>query len=225
MVKLVPNGGSRHNAHFRRMSDDTPADLLRRRIAAGPDGRISPGQQGQDALEGILPPCPLWLIARHAPGVGGLHLHVAEDGHRETREHFPIFLPDGTTWLNLTDWQRKNFVPVGWDERPEVVFALRKQDKCVVRLHASGEMEGIPHGKLPEGRQFQRNLASVDVIGDFSENIVTFDLDRKRLMVLMNPSVASRRGFSPMDDFEYRHDRSQLGSGYYIYLSPPITTV
>lgn len=23
----------------------------------------------------------------------------------------------------------------------------------------------------------------------------------------------------------YRHDRSQLGSGYYIYLSPPITTL
>jgi hypothetical protein len=31
--------------------------------------------------------------------------------------------------------------------------------------------------------------------------------------------------YSPTDDWEYVHDRSQLGSGYYIYLSPPVTTV
>ena len=38
-------------------------------------------------------------------------------------------------------------------------------------------------------------------------------------------TVADRRGYSPWDTFEYRHDRSQFGSGYYIYLSPPETTV
>jgi len=164
-------------------------------------------------------------VARHAPGVEGLHPHIAEDGRREIRDHFPVFLPDGSTWLNLSDWQRKNFVPVGWDEGPEVVFALRKEDKRVVRLLESGEMEDLPGGRLPEGGHYQRNLASVDVVGDFRENIVTYDSDRNRLMVLVNPTVATRRGYSPMDDFEYRHDRSQLGSGYYIYLSPPITTV
>ena len=164
-------------------------------------------------------------VARHAPGVEGLHPHIAEDGRRQTRDHFPIFLPDGTTWLNLTDWQRKNFVPVGWDERPEVVFALRKENKRIVRQLESGEMEDLLEGELPEGGYYQRNLASVDVVGDFRENIVTFDTVRGRLMVLVNPTVAPRRGYSPMDDFEYRHDRSQLGSGYYIYLSPPVTTV
>ena len=45
--------------------------------------------------------------------------------------------------------------------------------------------------------------------------------ERKALIVLANPTVNTRRGYSPWDDFEYRHDRSQLGSGYYIYISPP----
>jgi hypothetical protein len=40
-------------------------------------------------------------------------------------------------------------------------------------------------------------------------------------MLLANPTVSSGQSYSPMNDFEYRHDRSQLGSGYYIYLSPP----
>jgi len=164
-------------------------------------------------------------IARHAPGVDGLHPHVAEDGRRETRDHFPIFLPDGSTWLNLSDWQRKNFVPVSWDERPEVVFVLRKENKRIVRLLESGELEELPGSKLPEGGKYERNLGCVDVVGDFRENIVALDIERNRLMILMNPTVATRRGYSPMDDFEYRHDRSQLGSGYYIYLSPPVTTV
>jgi hypothetical protein len=37
--------------------------------------------------------------------------------------------------------------------------------------------------------------------------------------------VAQQRGYSPYNDFGYRHDRSQHGSGYYIYLSPPDTVV
>lgn len=158
-------------------------------------------------------------VARHTTEIPGLQPHTAEDGRREQREHFPIFLPDGSTWLNLTDWQRKNFVPVHWDESPEVVFIIRKENKRVVKLKKSGDMEDI--GKLPEGGEYGRNLLCADIIGDFRENIVTVDMERDRLMVLANPTVAHRREYSPYNNFEYRHDRSQHGSGYYIYLSPP----
>ncbi|HUW55138.1 MAG TPA: hypothetical protein VMZ92_00735 [Planctomycetota bacterium] len=163
-------------------------------------------------------------VARHTAKVPGLQPHTAEDSRRDTVEHNPIFLPDGTHWLNLTDWQRKNFVPVHWDEGPEVVFIIRKENKRVVRLLESGEMEDLPEGELPEGGRYGRNLVCADVMGDYRENIVTVDEERNRLMVLANPTLARRRGTSPFEDFEYRHDRSQHGSGYYIYLSPPVTT-
>jgi len=164
-------------------------------------------------------------VARHTATVPGLQPHTAEDGRREQIPHNPIFLPDGTHWLNLTDWQRKNFVPVHWDEGPEVVFIIRKEDKRVVRLLPSGEIEHLPEGKLPEGGRYGRNLVCADLIGDYRENIATVDAERHRLIVLANPTVARTRGTTPFDDFEYRHDRSQHGSGYYIYLSPPVTTV
>jgi rhamnogalacturonan endolyase len=164
-------------------------------------------------------------IAHHAPGVPGLHPHTAEDSRRQEQDHYPIFLPDGSTWLNLTDWQRKNFVPVHWDEGPEVVFVIRKENKRIVRLLPTGEIEDLPYGKVPEGGEYGRNLGCVDLLGDYRENIVAVDAERHCLMVLANPTVATQRGTSPWDDFAYRHDRSQLGSGYYIYLSPPVTTV
>lgn len=169
-------------------------------------------------------------IARHTSKVPGLQPHTAEDARYEygaaqagAREqgHFPIFLPDGSHWLNLTEWQRKNFVPVHWDAGPEVVFIIRKENKRVVRLLDTGQIEDVPDGKLPEGGQYGRNLGCADVIGDFRENIVTIDHQRQRLMVLANPTVCKARGYSPYDDFEYRHDRSRHGGGYYIYLSPP----
>ena len=174
-------------------------------------------------------------IAKHTAKVPGLQPHTAEDARREggrgEEGHFPIFLPDGSHWLNLTEWQRKNFVPIHWDEAPEVVFIIRKENKRIVRLKeippappfqkGEGEIEDLPDGKLPEGGEYGRNLAGADVIGDFRENIVTVDTERHRLIVLVNPTVAHRRGYSPYTDFEYRHDRSQHGSGYYIYLSPP----
>ncbi|MDA1190781.1 MAG: hypothetical protein O3A46_03745 [Candidatus Poribacteria bacterium] len=167
-------------------------------------------------------------VARHTLSPG-LHPHCAEDRRRESQqgmdEHFPIFLSDGTHWLNLTDWQRKNFVPVHWDASPIVNFIIRKENKRVVRLLESGEIEDVPGGKLPEGGLYERNLACMDILGDFRENIVTVDMERHRLIVLVNPTVTNVRGYSPSDDFEYRHDRSQLGSGYYIYLSPPETIV
>ncbi|HAA74743.1 TPA: hypothetical protein DCE37_06465 [Candidatus Latescibacteria bacterium] len=161
-------------------------------------------------------------IARHAPGVDGLHPHTAEDSRRVEQDHYPVYLPDGSTWLNLTDWQRKNFVPVHWDERPEVAFVIRKEDKRVVRLLASGEIEDLTDSKLPETAEYGRNLGCVDVLGDARENIVTVDPVHHQLLVLANPNRMSSRSLSPTESFEYRHDRSQLGSGYYIYLSPPI---
>ena len=166
-------------------------------------------------------------IARHTVAIPGLQPHTAEDGRRGVRgeEHFPIFLPDGSHWLNLNNWQRKNFVPVHWDGGPEVVFIIRKEDKRIVRLKNDGEIEDLPQGKLPEGGLYGRNLACADVVGDYRENIVTIDTERHRLMVLTNPTVLDQRGYSPYQSFEYRHDRSQHGSGYYLYLSPPETTV
>lgn len=174
-----------------------------------------------------------WIV-RHTAKIPGLQPHTAEDARHEyggaqagMREegHFPIFLPDGSHWLNLTDWQRKNFVPVHWDEGPEVTFVIRKEDKRVVRLKENGEIEDVPGGKLLENGQYGRNMLCADVIGDFRENIVTVDTEQNRLLVLANPTMAHRRGYSPYTHFEYRHDRSQHGSGYYIYLSPPDTTV
>ena len=44
-------------------------------------------------------------------------------------------------------------------------------------------------------------------------------------IVLTNPTPAEHRGTSPYTDFAYRHDQSQHGSGYYVYLSPPDTVV
>jgi len=173
-------------------------------------------------------------VARHTSDVPGLQPHTAEDARHEwgaaergarEEQHNPIFLPDGSHWLNLSEWQRKNFVPVHWDDGPEVTFVIRKENKRVVRLLATGEIEDLPDGRLPEGGRYGRNLACADVVGDFRENIVTVDEERHRLMVLCNPNPATRRGRSPFEHFEYRHDRSQHGSGYYIYLSPPVTVV
>ena len=108
---------------------------------------------------------------------------------------------------------------------PEVVFIIRKEDKRLVCLKKNGKIEDLPDSRLPQGGQYDRNLACMDVIGDFRENIVALDTERNHLMVLVNPTVAYRRGYSPSDDFSYCHDRSQTGSGYYIYLSPPDTTI
>ena len=173
-------------------------------------------------------------VARHTASVPGLQPHTAEDARHEygaadagaRREgHFPIFLPDGSHWLNLTEWQRKNLVPVHWDAGPEVVFIVRKDDKRIVRLLPTGQIEDVPEGGLPAGGRYGRNLACADVVGDFRENIVAIDGECHRLMVLANPTPCAVRGYSPWADFEYRHDRSQHGSGYYIYLSPPDTAV
>jgi hypothetical protein len=175
-------------------------------------------------------------VARHTAAAGGLQPHTAEDARLESKsrgetrliEHNPIFLPDGSHWLNLTEWQRKNFVPVHWDAGPEVVFAVRKEHKRIVRLLPDGEIEDLPGGALPADARIGRNLACADILGDYRENIVTVEKLNEfesRLLVLANPTPCDRRGYSPWEDFAYRHDRSQHASGYYIYLSPPDTTI
>lgn len=173
-----------------------------------------------------------WIV-RHTDKVPGLQPHTAEDaraehgavgaGMREV-EHNPIFLPDGSHWLNLTEWQRKNFVPVQWDEGPRTVFIIRKEHR-LVRLLDDGGTERLAEPDLPPGGLYERNLLCADLLGDYRENVATVDVERDRLLVLANPEPAHRRGRSPYTDFYYRHDRSQHGSGYYIYVAPPLTYV
>lgn len=203
-------------------------------VESGNPGVYLVDKDGQTIFKEAFRHAHYGWIARHTARVSGLHPHTAEDARHEygavdagMREegHFPIFLPDGSHWLNLTDWQRKNFVPVHWDEGPVVVFAIRKQNKRIVRLLEDGGIEDLPGGDLPEGGRYGRNLACADVVGDYRENIVTVDAERHRLIVLVNPTGAHHRGYSPYEHFEYRHDRSQHGSGYYVYLSPPYTMV
>ncbi len=185
-----------------------------------------------------------WL-ACHAENLPGLHPHTAEDARagdvpwvKDTtdakrkdeiarmirkQEHFPVFLPDGSHWLNLTDWQRKHFVPVQWDQGRAVSFAIRKGEIRIVKLQADGEIVDVPGSTLPAGARIGRNLLCYDVRGDFRENIITLDTEKDSLLILGNPNPATERRCSPCQDFRYLHDRSQSGSGYYIYLSPPYT--
>lgn len=176
-------------------------------------------------------------VARHNSRIPGLQPHTAEEARHnfgrgqelqeEMRElaHNPIFLSDGSHWGSLSEWQRKNFVPVHWDEGPEVAFIVRKEDKRVVKLNKNCETEELANSKLPETGNYGANLLAADMIGDYRENILALDMAENRLMVLQNPNIAKHRGYSPFEDFEYRHDRSQHGSGYYRYLSPPDTRV
>lgn len=169
-----------------------------------------------------------WL-ARHTDEFDGLQPHVAEDarseygaqdaGMRQAR-HNPVFLPDGSHWMNLTEWQRKNFCPVQWDAGARTVFIVRKEHR-LVRLLDNGENPPLDEPDLPAGGRYGRNLLCLDVVGDYRENIVTVDVENDRLIVLANPELCHSRGLSPCTDFSYRHDRSQHGSGYYVYLAPP----
>ena len=161
-------------------------------------------------------------VARHTTRHAGLQMHAAEDARRGDRQvpHNPVFLPDGSHWLNLTDWQRKNFVPVQWDAGPVTVFIVRKEHR-LVRLLGTGDVEPVPPGDLPAGGVYGRNLCCVDILGDYREEVVTIDQERDELLVLTNTELNDGRGRSPADDFDYRHDRSQHGSGYYIYKPPP----
>ncbi|MFW5787599.1 MAG: hypothetical protein ACOCV3_04980 [Halanaerobiales bacterium] len=160
-----------------------------------------------------------WL-AKHTVEYKGLQMQASEDKrHGNNKEHHPVFLRDGTHWINLTDYQSKNLMPVQWDEGLETVFIHRKHKK-IVSLDKEGELHSVPQGELPEKGRYGRNILLADIVGDFRENIVTVDKENNELVVITNPAIAETKKLSPKEKFYYRHDRSQHGSGYYMYTPP-----
>ena len=204
---------------------DLPGKQILFAVESGNPGVYVVDNQGRTIFKEAFQHAHFGWIARHTTAHAGLQMHVAQDARRGMREleHNPIFLPDGTHWLDLTDWQRKNFVPVQWDAGPATVFIVRKENQ-MVRLLPTGEVEPVEPGLLPPGGRYDAPLRC-DVLGDYREEIVTIDVEQDRLIVLTNTEAASHRGYSPVDDLDYRHDRSQYGSGYYRYLAPPLTLV
>jgi len=101
------------------------------------------------------------------------------------------------------------------------VFA-RRDEKRIVRLDAEGNETPVPRGELPAGGIYGRNQVCIDFAGDFREELVGMDSERGTLFVASNPEPSRCRALSPMEDFSYRHDRSQHASGYYIYICPPM---
>ncbi len=192
-------------------------------VESGNPGAYFVNNQGRTIFKEPFQHAHFGWIARHTTEHPGLQMHVAQDARKGMREleHNPVFLPDGSHWLDLTDWQRKNFVPVQWDGGPVTVFIVRKVNR-LVRLLPTGEVEPVAPGGLPPGGRYDGPVRS-DILGDYREEIVAIDVEGDRLIVLTNTEPASRRGRSPTDDFDYRHDRSQVGSGYYRYLAPPLT--
>lgn len=156
-------------------------------------------------------------IGRYPVGGDKLMIHAAEKGDRE---YFPIFYPDGREWMELTRHQAHRFAAVGWSTDGFMCFAHRKEF-CVYTLDAQGNQIALPGSDLPSGAQFGRHQIAADLIGDFRENFAAIDYEKGTLFVAQNPLPAGRRALSPMEDFAYRHERNQLGSGYYTYIAPP----
>ncbi len=152
-----------------------------------------------------------------------LMIHAAEKGAREHEgDAFPIYHPDGSVWMHLTRRQGHKFTPVGgWSADGTIRFIHRK-DKRIVRLLGADREEPVPGGEMPAGGVYGRNMACVDIVGDYRENIAGIDRDRRTIFVAINTARAGRRALSPTESFEYRHDRSQLGSGYYTSICPPV---
>jgi len=204
---------------------ELPGKQILYAVESGNPGAYLVDNQGRTIFKEPFQHAHFGWIARHTTEHLGLQMHVAQDARRGMREleHNPVFLPDGSHWLDLTDWQRKNFVPVQWDEGPVTVFIVRKENR-LVRLLPTGEVEPVPPGGLPPGGRYDGPVRC-DILGDYREEIVAIDSEEDRLIVLTNTEPASRRGCSPMDDFDYHHDRSQVGSGYYRYLASPLTAL
>jgi len=165
-------------------------------------------------------------IAKLTESEPGLQLHCAEDARHEYGAadagmrgagHFPVFRGDGSHLIELDDAKRKSLMPVQWEDGPLTVFVDRKR-KEIVRLREDGSTETIE--SLPPGVRLGRNLVHADVVGDHRENIVTIDEDTCELVVLANTRPTASRRPSPMESSYYRHDRSQHGSGYYMYVPP-----
>ncbi len=153
-------------------------------------------------------------VARYAPG---LLPHVAD---KPKSGHHPVFLPDGSHWLVLKHEQARRFEPIHWSGDGLADF-VRRDDKRIVRLHPDGSEEPVEGGRLPQGGRYTRNNLMADILGDYREELATFDDERDTFFVASNPCPPSRVEATPFSDFFYAHDRSQHGSGYYIYISPP----
>lgn len=149
-----------------------------------------------------------------------LMIHAAEKG---AREFFPIFFPDGRQWIELTRHQAHRYAAIGWEADGTTCFAHRK-DFCIYRLDEQGQPMRLPGSELPPGSLFGRWQICADLIGDFRENFGCIDYANGTFFVAQNPRPAGRRARSPQEDFGYRHERAQLGSGYYTYIAPPIMT-
>jgi len=93
-------------------------------------------------------------------------------------------------------------------------------------LTEDGAEQPLSGGELPLGARLKaRNHVCVDLLGDYREEFAGIDHERGTVFVATNPAPTRRRAFSPMQDFAYRHERSQLGSGYYTYIAPPMLWV
>lgn len=156
-------------------------------------------------------------IGRYGVGGNALMIHAAEKGERE---YFPIFFPDGREWLEITRHQAHRYAAIGWTADGITCFAHRKE-KHIVQLDEAAQPVPILGSDLPAGTQFGRWQICADLIGDFRENFACIDYDKGTFFVAQNPQPAGRMARSPMADFTYRHERSQLGSGYYTYIAPP----
>lgn len=156
-------------------------------------------------------------IGHYEVGDDTLMIHAAEKGERE---YFPVFFPDGREWLELTRHQAHRYAAIGWEADGVTCFAHRKEMR-IVRLDEKARPTPIPGSDLPPGSQFGRWQICADLIGDFRENFACIDYDKGTFFVAQNPNPAGRRALSPVEDFIYRHERNQLGSGYYTYIAPP----
>ncbi len=156
-------------------------------------------------------------IGRHPVGGDQLMVHAAEKGERE---YFPIFFPDGREWMEFTRHQAHRFAAVGWSADGFLCFAHRKES-CIYTIDAIGNQILMPGSEIPAGARFGRHQIAADLIGDFRENFAAIDYEKGTFFVAQNPVPAGRRALSPVADVSYRHERNQLGSGYYTYIAPP----
>lgn len=163
-------------------------------------------------------------IGKQDHAVPGLQPHAAEDGRHEhgaagagMREsgHFPIFTRDGSHWCELTDAQRKAYVPVAWRGDGLTDFIDRKRHRVVRLARDGGE---IDLGALPPGLRIDRNLVRYAEGDDQRESVITVDRESDCLVAVRCAAApATGAGIAPQRSFAYRHDRSQTASGYYLY--------
>ena len=218
----VPGYGAEMSAHPELVSSGYNV------LHINPLGYATPG--GPDTAQQVNETWPVLPNTVTASGEGGYadwlcdaisaaRWGIAQDGVEPERFAFFGTSQGGGTALLLASIFRDLGVRCVAADVPFLINIPLSMDK--VEWMRDGLLTGLDDGDQAAA---WKALGCVDVIGDFRENIVTVDTERDRLMVLVNPNVAHRRGYSPYNHFEYRHDRSQHGSGYYIYLSPPDTT-